>query len=86
MNEIEALAFSETSLSSILIPKSVNKIGDFCFTNCTLLKSITFEENSVLQYIGEKCFNGTQITDFQLPSSIEYCDSSDTKANKISII
>lgn len=37
--------FADTTLKSIILPDSLNEIGDYAFSNCTNLASITIPEN-----------------------------------------
>jgi hypothetical protein len=39
-------------LPSITIPASVESLGDFCFFDCVVLASVTFESGSRLSHIG----------------------------------
>jgi hypothetical protein len=70
-------AFSEcTKLKSIVIPKSVKGLGDCVFQDCTSLASVTFEEGSVLKWIGDNCFDSTNISSIKLPEGLQSIDTS----------
>jgi uncharacterized protein YuzB (UPF0349 family) len=45
LTEIESEAFHDSTLQSILIPRTVEIIGSYCFRSCKSLSSITFESN-----------------------------------------
>jgi hypothetical protein len=47
-----------TSLTRIVIPYSVEEIGEGCFSGCTNLVSVVFEKNSVLNKVGTNSFRG----------------------------
>ncbi len=80
-------AFSDCiSLKSIVIPSSVENIGSATFKGCTLLESVTFEANSILEsiqggdYYDYDC-NGTfadckSLTSLEIPASVEKIGSS----------
>ncbi len=69
-------AFSNSSLSSIIIPNNITAIGYYAFSNCTNLESITFEENSQLTAIGEYVFSGcTSLISIIIPDSITSIES-----------
>jgi hypothetical protein len=56
---IEDCAFRETGLSEIVIPSSVEFLGNLCFCDSVGLQSVTLEPESRLRYIGEDAFAGT---------------------------
>lgn len=60
-----------TALESIVIPKSVTKIGGSAFTGCASLKSVIFEEGCAITDIGANTFLGTAITSITLPDSVK---------------
>ena len=44
------------ALTSVFIPKSVQSLGNGAFYYCEALESVSFEEDSALTEIGERCF------------------------------
>ena len=63
--------FETSGLASILIPKSVTRVGNKAFYKCTKLAVATFEENSALIYLGNRAFEGTAIESMTtLPSGL----------------
>jgi hypothetical protein len=56
LSRIESNAFSETGLIEIIIPSSVEVIGDECFRGCLQLQSIIFERGSRLREVGQNVF------------------------------
>lgn len=74
-------AFADcTSLTTILIPKNVKKIGFSTFYNCTSLKTVIFENNSLLKSIegkyNDKAYLGvfsdcTALTSIRIPANVE---------------
>ncbi|MDR1267333.1 MAG: leucine-rich repeat domain-containing protein [Holosporales bacterium] len=57
LQTIGSHAFSECiSLQSIVIPKSVEDLGESCFFQCRL-SSVSFEQGSCLQTIGSHAFS-----------------------------
>ena len=74
VTEIKTHGFSAgDSPTSIVIPESVTKIGEFAFYNSHLLESITFSENSQLTSIEECAFFGCQnLQGIEIPASVTY--------------
>ena len=74
-------AFADcTSLTTILIPKNVKKIGFSTFATCTSLKTVIFENNSLLKSIegkyNDKAYLGvfsdcTALTSIRIPANVE---------------
>lgn len=74
-------AFADcTSLTTILIPKNVKKIGFSTFLPCTSLKTVIFENNSLLKSIegkyNDKAYLGvfsdcTALTSIRIPANVE---------------
>ena len=65
-------AFSRCdNLSSINIPSSVISIGDYAFSDCTNLSTVTFRDNSQLESIGSYAFSDcTNLSSITIPSSV----------------
>jgi hypothetical protein len=59
LERIEESAFSKSGLKSILIPSSVVVLGKESFYSCESLGSVTFENGSRLERIGQSAFFGT---------------------------
>jgi hypothetical protein len=59
---IEDEAFQVTGLSEIVIPSSVEQLGEKCFCNCAQLQSVTSERESRLRHIGKDAFKGTLVS------------------------
>ena len=63
-------------LTSVKIPKSIRRIDGFAFHGCESLASVTFEEGSRLQSIGEyafSCYEGgtsNKLTSITLPDTV----------------
>ena len=55
-----------TKVKSIVIPATVTHIGDYAFSECTYLSSITFAENSSLKTIGGHAFYGCGVYGLKL--------------------
>lgn len=79
LSEIGSEAFKECQLSEITIPANVTDIGDYAFSGSsdpskpTYLKTITFEQNSMLKNIGLWAFAYNRlITHIDLPKHIEF--------------
>ena len=55
--------FIDTNIKEIVIPKSIDRIGDKAFYNCFSLEKLTFEEGSKINLIGSYNFNDCKITE-----------------------
>lgn len=74
-------AFADcTALKEIIIPSSVKKIGIAAFKGCTSLKTVIFEDNSLLKSIEGKCNDKayfgvfsdcTALTSICIPTNVE---------------
>ncbi len=59
------------SLISIEIPSSVTSIGNYAFSNCSNLSSVTFGANSQFDSIGNYAFEGCRsLTSIDIPNSV----------------
>ena len=76
LKKIGMSAFHNTSLSSIILPSTVTKIGDraFAFNDCKQLRDVVF--NDGLKKIGQYAFyNCTSLSSITLPSTVTEIDS-----------
>jgi hypothetical protein len=72
VSSIEEAAFNQCQhLESICIPSSVISLGDFCFSLCYDLKTVSFAADSKLTSIGKHAFGGTAVQSIAIPSSVE---------------
>ena len=70
--DIGFYSFATSSLLSINIPSSVENIGYGAFQDCMSLSSITFGENSQLEYIGDDAFYScSSLTSIKLPNKLK---------------
>jgi len=71
VEEIEYGAFNETSISSVILPKSLRVIGGEAFGGCEKLESVYFP--SQLEEIGSAAFVGCKrLIKIELPSTLQY--------------
>jgi hypothetical protein len=68
---METGVFSQTGLVEIILPASVEVLGDGCFCWCRLLSCVIFESRSRLSRIGKEAFRETGLIEIILPASIE---------------
>ena len=75
--EIADNAFkNNTSIESLTIPNSMEKIGDLAFYGCSSITSITFEDNSKLTTIGQSSFEDIgEVLNVIIPNSVTYIGS-----------
>jgi hypothetical protein len=57
---------------SVCIPNYVYVIGEFCFSGCNSVSSISFECDSILERIECHAFSWTRLTSVQLPATVEF--------------
>ena len=63
--------FSGTNVSSFVVPKSLEELGDNVFKDCANLKGVNFDNNNSLLTVGASAFeNCTNITALKLPESV----------------
>jgi hypothetical protein len=75
LTQIESELFSFSPLQSILIPRNVEVVGSYCFSNCKSLSSITFESNSRLTRIESEAFCGSSLESILIPKNVEILGS-----------
>ena len=70
MTGIPSGLFAGAGLKSIVLPNTIETIGAYAFSKCTLLRSVSMQEG--LKTIGQYAFNGcTILKRFTLPSTLE---------------
>ena len=86
VTRIGSYAFYYSGIKSIEIPNKVTNIDYNAFQNCSNLKSINFEDNSLLSSIGQSAFSGVGLSSIIIPSSVtsigsgvfNYCNNLNT--------
>jgi len=63
-------SISSSTITSLIIPENVIKIGDRAFYGCPALVSVQLSEG--LRYIGEGAFEYNGISEITLPESLDY--------------
>lgn len=53
----DVIKYANRNIEEVVIPSYIKKIDDYSFENCKQLKSITFEPESKVEYIGVGSFN-----------------------------
>jgi hypothetical protein len=71
LERIESGLFSETSLKSVVISRSVEVLCENCFLKCKLLSSVTIESESKLSRSEKYAFSRTGLLKIVIPSSVE---------------
>jgi hypothetical protein len=72
LSHIENRAFRGTGLTEIVIPASVEVVGEACFEKCRSLSSVTFESGSKLTRIEKQAFRGSGLIEIVIPGSVEF--------------
>lgn len=75
LSSIENNAFQYSDLVSVNIPASVRTIGTYAFARTSSLTSVTFDENSVLESIGNYAFqyagdDGVDVVSITIPATV----------------
>lgn len=68
--KIESFWFRQSSVKSIVIPKSVEVIEQGAFRKCENLKRVSFQARSRLEKIGVECFEYSGLEEITLPASV----------------
>ena len=64
--------FDETDITAVTLPATLTSIGNETFRNCRSLGSVIFEENSVLQSIGDWAFDECDaLVSIEIPASVK---------------
>jgi hypothetical protein len=73
-------SFCDDRLRGLVVPRSVESIGKFCFHVCQALIAVTFEENWRLRVIHEDAFSCTGLTEIVAPGTVQciHRDARDT--------
>lgn len=86
---IGSYAFREKSITSVVIPESVNTIGNYAFNGCADLSSVEFAENSKLETIEMSAFQScASLKSFVIPEGTKTIGRSvfsGTKLEKLTI-
>ncbi|MDO4801762.1 MAG: leucine-rich repeat domain-containing protein, partial [Prevotellaceae bacterium] len=61
---------SNTDLTSITIPASVESIGSYAFSGCSKLDKVTFAEGSQLKTFGTQVFKQCKLTSIEIPAGV----------------
>ena len=71
LDSIEEEAFKNCNIFIIVLPTNLREIENQTFINCSMLKSIIFEDNSQLEKIGAQAFvNANMLNEITIPSYI----------------
>jgi hypothetical protein len=68
---IRSKAFSNSSLPSIVIPRTVEIIGSSCFSSCNSLSSVSIESGSLLRRIESFTFSNSSLSSIVIPRTVE---------------
>lgn len=78
-------AFSSANLNSVILPWSLEKIGNYSFAGNNLV-SVTFTGNDNLKYLGDYAFSGNQLTAITMPNTITSTGTGTFQQNQLSQI
>jgi hypothetical protein len=71
LSRIEETVFRESGLIKIILPASIEVLGEECFYLCKSFSSVTFESSSRLSRIDKRAFYGTGFIEVILSASVE---------------
>ena len=85
VSSIGSTAFAQTKLTNITIPKNVTSIGMEAFSMAYpySLTSVTFEDGSKLETIGQNAFSHAKFTSVDLPDTLKTINESAFSGTKI---
>lgn len=66
------LLFVRRNIEKIIIPSFIKCIKSYAFDSCKKLKSVEFENNSNLSYIGNYAFNNISLKSISFPSGCKH--------------
>lgn len=72
-NTMSGAFYGQKTLTSVVLPDSITKIGLWAFYSCSALQSVVLPAN--LQYISGQSFCGTALTTVSIPASVTYIES-----------
>lgn len=75
VSEIVDIAFYNTGIESVFIPKSVTKIGQKAFWHCSDLTTVGFDRNSSFKTLPKECFKDCKSLKNITFGRIEFLDS-----------
>jgi hypothetical protein len=72
LRRIEARAFQGVNtLECVRLPRTVECIGDYCFSECEKLKEFSLESGSLLREVGEFALDHVSVKEIEIPSQCE---------------
>ena len=75
INHLPNYLFLHSSITSIVVGKDVESIGEYCFSDCQYLQKIVFDNDCKIKHIGNYAFDGcNQLESIVLPKSIDNID------------
>ena len=63
-------AFRGSNITDVIIPASVETIGEAAFQSSKMLEKVTFQDNSQLKSIYGAAFNNTNLNNIDIPNSV----------------
>lgn len=64
------LLFASRNVETVLIPSNITRIGEYSFSNCFNLKSLSFSPSSKLRTISKNSFTSSRIEEFSIPKNV----------------
>ena len=61
---------ADSSVEKVIVPNSVESLGESAFSECKQIHEIIFEPGSCLKSIGDCCFAGSGLREIIIPKSI----------------
>lgn len=66
--QYDEIVFAVSNIQKVTNPSFIRRIGPIAFSNCQMLESIEFTDDSQIESIGEYAFDSTSLTEILLPS------------------
>ena len=67
----DVITFAALDIEKVVIPNYIRFLALGSFSDCNMLKSIEFSEDSKIQYIGNLCFSRTSICSISIPKYVK---------------
>lgn len=82
VKEVWGMNFSGSTFKTVVIPASVNYIGDKAFKDCGI-ENLIFEKGAVFKKIGNEAFAFNKLKAVNIPSNVKYIDVGAFRENEI---
>ena len=61
---------TDSSVERVIIPNSVENLGEYAFYRCKQLREVIFEPGSRMKTIKRRCFKGSKLRKIIIPKNV----------------